>query len=182
MSIKTHIINIGIEKTSNFQAVIGEIMGNLIKNIEDNKGEFTEFATKQAMYIAKLETKKFTFRGDLERGIVHRVFKKSNRGEIFVKSDQIQKAIMNEYGVTNPENYKGIPYAVKMTSKLKAWAEQKAPKWADKSFVIVGKPGTRSRVIAPTPLNRFWGTTIEIMNKQLPDMFAHYLDKAIEKS
>ena len=183
MSYTIHNIEIGLPQgRANIKGMIEQVMGNLISNLRNNQEEFIEFVTKQTEYIAKLETKRFAFKGELERGITHRIFKKAKRGEVFIKSDQVQKAIINEFGVTNPENHRGIPYAVKMTSRLKAWAREKAPQWADKTFVVVGKPNTRSHVIAPNPQNRFWGTTQMLVEKDIDNMFAHYLTKAIERS
>ena len=182
MSYTVHNIEIGLPQgRANIKGMIEQVMGNLITNLRENQEEFIEFVTKQTEYIAKLETKRFTFRGDLERGITHRIFRKAKKGEVFIKSDQVQKAIINEFGAGN-ENYRGIPYAVKMTSRLKEWAREKAPQWADKTFVVVGKPNTRSHVISPNPQNRFWGTTQMLVEKDIDNMFAHYLTKAIERS
>ena len=182
MSYTIHNIEIGLPQgRANIKGMVEQIMGRLTTNLRENQEEFIEFATRQTEMIAKLETKRFAFTGALEKGITHRVFKKAKRGEVFIKSDQVQKAIMNEFGADN-QNYRGIPYAVKMTSRLKAWAREKAPQWADKTFVVVGKPSTRSHVIAPNPQNRFWGTTQMLVEKDIDNMFAHYLTKAIERS
>ena len=155
-SMTVHNIVVDIDKSINLRPVMDKIITNLKTNLTGNHEEFIEVITKMTEYIAKLETKRFAFKGDLERGIAHRIFKKAKRGEVFIKSDQVQKAIMNEFGVTSPENHRGMPYARKMTSRLKEWARKKAPQWADKSFIIVGKPNTGSHVIAPNPQNRFW--------------------------
>ena len=182
MSYTVHTITIGVSPTTNIQGEINKVMVNLKNNIENNNMDFIEFVTKQTKYIAQLETKKFAFRGDLERGIAHRVFKKEKRGEVFIKSDQQQKAIMNEFGVTNPENYRGIPYAVRKTSKLQDWSRQKAPQWINTPFVIIGKPNTGSRVIAPNPKNRFWSVTQSLVEKDIDNMYDNYITKMIERS
>lgn len=175
MSVTIHNIVVGVGATTNIQSEISRMMNTLKTNIEENTEEFIEFATKQAKYIAKLEVKRFAFRGDLENGIAHRVFKKNKIGEVFIKSDQIQKAIMNEFGQIPPRY---IPNKGKVTE----WVYQKAPKFIGSKVIPVGFAGGDSRVIAPNPRNRFWGVTQAIIEKDIDNMFAHYLERAIEKS
>ncbi len=182
MSYTVHTIVVGVSPTTNIQSEINKMMTNLKSNIENNNMDFIEFVTKQTMYVAKLETKKFAFRGDLERGIAHRVFKGEKRGEVFIKSDQQQKAIMNEFGAQNIQEYNNIPYSVLVDTKLRDWARQKAPRWVGKPFIVIGKPASGSRVIAPNPKNRFWGVTQAIVEKDLDNMYDAYLTKIIESS
>jgi len=183
MSYIVHNIEIGLPSgRANIKGMVEQVMGNLVSNLRNNQEEFIEFATKQTEYIAKMETKRFAFQGKLENAVVRRVFPRAKRGEVFIQGNANKVAIMNEFGVTNPVNYKGYPYAVKMTPLLSKWAFEKAPQWIGKDFVVVGKPGTRSHVIAPNPRNRFWGTTQAIVEKDIDNMFAHYLEKAIRMS
>lgn len=182
MSITIHNIVVGVGTGTNIQLEIDKMMNKLKTNLEVNQEDFIEFATKQAMFIAKSETKRFRFRGDLENGIAHRVFKKNKMGEVFIKSDQQQKAIMMEFGATDIHEYKGIPYSVLVDEKLRAWARDKAPQWIGMPYIVIGKLGSGSHVIAPNPRNRFWGITQQIVEKNIDNMFAHYLTKAIEKS
>ena len=174
MGTYTHTFRIGVNAGANMQNVTNQIMGNLKKNMEEETGNFTEFVTKQAMYMAKLETQRFRFRGDLEKGIAHRYFKKTNKGEVFIKSDQIKIAIMNEFGTE--------PRFVPMNSKLREWAEMKAPHLAGRKGIMIGGKGGGSHVISPNPLNRFWGITVEKVNRDIDNMFAHYIEKILEKS
>ena len=182
MSVTIHNIVIGVGTRTNIQSEINKMMNTLKTNLEVNQEDFIEFATKQAKYVAKLETKRFGWRGYLENGIAHRVFKKNKMGEIFIKSDQVQTAIMMEFGATDIHEYKGIPYSVLVDEKLRAWARDKAPQWIGMPYIVIGKPGSGSHVIAPNPRNRFWGVTQAIVEKDIDNMFAHYLTKAIEKS
>ena len=183
MSYTVHNIIIGLPQgRANIKGMVEQIMGNLTNNLRNNQEEFIEFATKQTEYIAKLEAKRFAFQGKLEKSINHKIFRKAKRGEVFIQGNANKQAIMNEFGVTNPVNYKGHSYAVKMTPLLSKWAFEKAPQWIGKEFVVVGKPGTRSHVIAPNPRNRFWSVTQQLVEKDIDNMFAHYLTKAIEMS
>lgn len=176
MSYTIHNIYVGLPQgRTNIKGMIEQIMGNLISNLQNNQEEFIEFVTKQTEYIAKLETQRFAFKGDLERGIAHRIFKKSKRGEVFIKSNQIKKAIMNEFGQVPPRKVPNV-------GKMREWVEKKAPQFIGSKFVPVGFKGGGSHVIAPDPLNRFWGTTQALVEKDIDNMFAHYLTKAIEMS
>ena len=175
MSVTIHNIVVGVGAGTNIQAEINKMMNKLKTNLEVNQEDFIEFVTKQTKYIAKLEVKRFAFKGDLENGIAHRVFKKNKMGEVFIKSDQQQKAIMNEFGQIPP---RFIPN----TGKVTEWVNQKAPKLMGMKMIPVGFSGRGSHVIAPNPRNRFWGITQQIVEKDIDNMFAHYLTKAIEKS
>ena len=178
MTTTFHPIVIGIKDKTEIGAIMNSIMVNLKNNIEENTGDFIEFATKQTKYIAKLETKRFAFRGDLEKGISHRVFKKSKRGEVFVRGDQEAKAMMNEFGTEG----KFIPNR----GKVSDWVRMKAPQFADSKVVPVGNPKnlpySKSHVILNRSKNKFWGIARGKADKDLDNMFAHYIGKAIAKS
>lgn len=173
MSVTIHNIVVGVGAKTNIQSEITKMMNRLKANIENNNEDFIDFVTRQTMFVAKLETQRFRFRGDLENSIAHRIFKKTKRGEVFIKSDQIQKAIMNEFGQIPP-------HFVLNTGKMEDWVQQKAPQLMDKELILVGGP--RGNVHAPNPKNRFWGVTQEIIAKDIDNMFASYLEKTMRES
>src|SRR3990167_589483 len=147
----------------------------LLSNLRNNQEEFIEFATRQTELIAKLETKRFAFKGKLENAIVRKVFPRAKRGEVFIAGNQNKKAIMNEFGQSPPKKVPNI-------GEMREWVEKKAPHLLGNDFVPVGFPGGRSHVISPNPQNRFWGVTAALVERDIDNMFAHYLTKAIEKS
>ena len=173
MSVTIHNIIVGVGSRTNIQGEISKMMSKLKSNIETNNADFIDFITRQTMYVAKLETQRFRFRGDLENGIAHRIFRKTKRGEVFIKSDQIQKAIMNEFGQIPPK-------FVLNTGKMEDWVQQKAPHLIDKELILVG--GAKGNVHAPNPKNRFWGVTQKIIAKDIGNMFASYLEKTMRES
>lgn len=175
MTVTIHKITIGVREKTNIQSEIEKVMQKLKANLEEGQGDFIEFATKQTKFVAKLETQKFTFKGDLERGISHRYFRRMKKGEVFVKSDQQKKAIMNEFGQEPPT-------LVPNKGKMRSWVEQKAPSQINKKFIRVGFADGGSHVKAPNPQNRFWGITQQKIARDIENMFAHYIERAIERS
>lgn len=172
MVTKIHIIPVGVKSGINLQNEIKKVMGNLKENIEINKGEFVEFVTNQTKYVAKLETQRFRFLGDLEKGITSRIYKKSNRGEVFVIGDQQKKAQWMEEGVKE--------HRVKNQGKINQWVRKKAPHLTNNEWIRVGSP--RGNIPLGKSKNKFWGVTRQIIENDIDKMFAHYIEKAIEKS
>src|SRR3990167_1965308 len=99
MSYTVHNITIGLPSgKATVRGLVEQVMGNLVSNLRNNQEEFIEFATRQTELIAKLETKRFAFKGKLENAIVRKVFPRAKRGEVFIAGNQNKKAIMNEFG------------------------------------------------------------------------------------
>ena len=182
MAATVHTIHIGIKAGTNMEVAIDKVMNNLISNIDNGKQTFTQFITEAAKSMAQQEAMLNQWKGDLWKGIYSRINKKSGIGRVLIRSDQVQKAIMNEFGAEDISEYKNIPYSVLPDQKLRAWARDKAPQWADKPFILIGKPNTRSHVIKGKSQNRFWGITAGRINANMDKFFGRYLEQIIEKS
>src|SRR3972149_7342593 len=114
MGATIHTIHIGIKAGTNMEVVIDKVMNNLISNIDNGKQTFTQFITEAAKSMAQQEAMLNQWRGDLWKGIYSRINKKSGIGRVLIRSDQVQKAIMNEFGQVPPT-------LTPMNPRLRAW-------------------------------------------------------------
>ena len=173
MTTTIHNIYMGVGN-NNIKSIIDNVMGNLINNIENNNGEFIETITLETKRMMQYNVAKFAFKGNLMRGIGSRVFKKTKRGEVYIKDDQALIAAINEFGVK--------PHLVPNVGEMREWVNQKAPKFANARSIPVGYRGGGSHVIIPNPINKFWQPTAEMINQKIPDIFGLYLERIIENS
>lgn len=175
MTNTVHTIRVGVKPTTNMQAELDKMTRRFKINIAKGRGRFIQETTQITKQMAQEEAKIFQFRGDLWRGIAMKFFKKTGRGEVFIISSQIQKAIMNEFGQTPPVTLPNV-------GKLQDWANQKAPHLVNRKNIKIGFTGTGSHVIAPNPRNRFWGVTAVRINSKMDMFFKRYLEKIIRAS
>ena len=86
MVTTTHNIEVGIKPTTNMQGEINKMMGRFKKNVTKGKGDFIQSVTVITKNLAQKEAQLNQFRGDLWRGIAMKFFKKTGRGEVFIKT------------------------------------------------------------------------------------------------
>lgn len=175
MTFTYHQIVLGVTDKTQIIPQLNMVMEKLKFNLETNQDQFIEFAGRQTKYIAKLETRRFKHKGKLEEAIAHRTFKKSKRTEIFVAGQQAFVARANEEGVA--------PHLISTDDMdIKDWIYDKAPHLTGIKYLRVGYPHGGSHQIKGRTKNKFWGRTARIVEKDLDNMFAHYLEKAIKQS
>lgn len=175
MATTIHRITVGVKDKTNLDREVRKVFNRLKRNTQKGKANFIQFITLETQKVAKQILRRNQFTGELRDSITAKFFKKTGKGSVFIPANQRTKALMNERGVLNP-----VP--VPMTPELQAWAQKKAPHLANRRFINVGFPGSRSHVIQPTPVNQFWEPTAKIMNANMAKFFAKYLKQIVKDS
>ena len=175
MSFTYHQIVIGVMDKTQIIPEMNKVMNKLKFNLENEQSNFIDFAGKRTKRLAKLETKRFEHTGRMGDAIAFRTFKKAKRTEIFVAGKEAFVARANEEGVA--------PHLVSTDDiDIQDWIMDKAPQMTGAKYVRVGYPHGGSHQIRGRTKNKFWGRTASIVERDLDNMFAQYLEKAIKQS
>ena len=153
-------------------------LGRVHQAVKDSGKRIVNNTTSRAQLLAQITAPKGvrSLNKSLRGSIVKRVFSDGLNGEVFVRADNEQMAIIQEEGIA--------PTYVKFSEQplLREWALAKnshTKTLAGREGMLIGGPN--SRIKEGASLNTFWDKAFKLVDSKVPQIVAHSLKQSIER-